>query len=275
MPGAMTQHVTIQRYEDGRWIASRPDEVAIEEPIEIRVEGERLAVAMRTPGQDEELAAGWLLSEGIVRSAADIAEIVQRPGGDSERAAMVDVMLREPSRFEAAKHRRRVVTSASCGLCGAASVEQVMREFPAIAHPFAIPAEVLLGMPASLGEQQAVFQRTGGLHACGLFDVAGRLLALREDVGRHNALDKLLGWALRLGMLPLSEHVVFLSGRVSFEMMQKALAAGVPVLAAIGAPSSLAVELALKSRQTLAAFVRGRTMNIYAGGEKLRGTGRH
>ena len=271
----MTHPVTIHRYEGGEPLGSRRDEVAVEEPLEIRVEGEALAIAMRTPGQDEELAAGWLLSEGIVRSADEIAEIVPRPGGDSGRAAMVDVMLRDASRFVAAKHRRSVVTNASCGLCGAATVDQVMRDFPKIETPFFIPANLLLEMPARLAEQQAGFQRTGGLHACGLFDAAGKLLALREDVGRHNALDKLLGWALLERLLPLSQHVIFLSGRVSFEMMQKALAAGVPIVAAIGAPSSLAVGLAQKSGQALAAFVRGRTMNVYAGEEKLHGTGRH
>jgi FdhD protein len=222
-----------------------------------------------------ELAAGWLLSEGIVRTAGDIAEIVPRPGAESQRAAMVDVFLSDASRFSVAQHRRNAVTSASCGLCGAASVDQVIREFPRLTSEFTIDSGVLLQMPELLGEAQAVFRRTGGLHACGLFDASGRLLALREDVGRHNALDKLLGWALLAGKLPLSEHVVFLSGRVSFEMMQKALAARVPVVAAIGAPSSLAVGLAERSGQTLAAFVRGRTMNVYAGAEKLRGTGRH
>src|SRR5262249_32458719 len=153
------------------------------------------------------------------RSADEIAGIVPRPGGAAERAAMVDVMLRDVSRFDAAKHRRTVVTNASCGLCGAASVDQVLRDFPKIATPFFISANTLLEMPARLAEQQAVFQRTGGLHACGLFDSSGKLLALREDVGRHNALDKLLGWALLARLLPLAEHVVFLSGRVSFEMM--------------------------------------------------------
>ena len=271
----ITHPVTIHRYEGGNPLGPRPDEVAVEEPLEIRVEGEALAIAMRTPGQDEELAAGWLLSEGIVRSADEIAEIVPRPGGDSGRAAMVDVILRDASRFVAAKHRRSVVTNASCGLCGAATVDQVMRDFPGIETPFFIPANLLLEMPALLAEQQAGFQRTGGLHACGLFDAAGKLLALREDVGRHNALDKLLGWALVSRLLPLSEHVIFLSGRVSFEMMQKALAARVPIVAAIGAPSSLAIGLAQKSGQVLAAFVRGRTMNVYAGEEKLHGTGRH
>jgi FdhD protein len=271
----MTRTVTIQRYEDGQPSGAREDEVGIEEPLEIRVEGEPLAVAMRTPGQDEELAAGWLLSESIVRSASEIAGIVPRPGGSDERAAMVDVMLRDASKFDAAKHRRSVLTNASCGLCGAASVDQVLREFPGIETPFVISASTVLEMPARLAEGQAAFQRTGGLHACGLFDPTGKLLALREDVGRHNALDKLLGWALLGDRLPLAGHVVFLSGRVSFEMVQKALAAGIPMVAAIGAPTSLAVELARKSGQTLAAFVRGRTMNAYAGEEKLRGASRH
>jgi FdhD protein len=271
----MTRRINIHRFEDGQPQGVRADEVAIEEPLEIRVEGESLAVAMRTPGQDEELAAGWLLSEGIVRSADEIAAIVPSPGISADRAAMVDVMLRDPSHFTAAKHRRATVTNASCGLCGAASVEQVLRGFPKIESPFSISANVILGMPARLAEQQAVFQRTGGLHACGIFDPAGTLMALREDVGRHNALDKLLGWALLGRRLPLAAHVVFLSGRVSFEMMQKALAARIPVVAAIGAPSSLAVELARKSGQALVAFVRGRTMNVYAGEERLRGAGGH
>jgi FdhD protein len=271
----MTREVPIHRFEDGNFLGTQPDEVAIEEPLEIRVEGESLAIAMRTPGHDEELAAGWLLSEGIAQSAEEIAAIVPRPGGDTERAAMVDVMLRDKSRFVAAKHRRGTVTNASCGLCGAATVDQVMRDFPAIQIPFCIPAVRLLEMPALLTAQQGAFRRTGGLHACGLFDAEGRLLAIREDVGRHNALDKLLGWALLGGHLPLSRHVVFLSGRVSFEMMQKSLAAGVPLVAAIGAPSSLAIDLASKSGQALAAFIRGRTMNVYAGIEKLSGAGRH
>jgi len=273
--GQMTRQVGIQRIENGDPLGPRPDDIAIEEPLEIRVEGEALAIAMRTPGQDEELAAGWLLSEGIVRAAGEIAALVPKPGGDGERAAMIDVMLRDKSRFIAAKHRRGAVTNASCGLCGAATVDQVIRDFPGISTPFCIPAFRLFEMPALMTAQQGAFRRTGGLHACALFDSAGSLLALREDVGRHNALDKLLGWALLNGHLPLSNHVVFLSGRVSFEMMQKSLAAGVPLVAAIGAPTSLAIDLAKKSGQALAAFIRGRTMNIYAGIEKLGGAGRH
>jgi FdhD protein len=271
----MTREVTIHRYVDGIASGPRSDEVALEEPLEIRIEGSPVAIAMRTPGQDEELAAGWLLSEGIATSAGEISAIVPRPGGEGERAAMVDVMLRDPSRFDAARHRRSLLTNASCGLCGAATVDQVLRDFPPVKSSFRIAANLLLDMPALLTAEQGGFRRTGGLHACGLFDAAGKLIALREDVGRHNALDKLLGRALLDGLLPLSQHVIFLSGRVSFEMMQKALAAGVPLVAAIGAPSSLAIDLAMKSEQTLAAFIRGGTMNVYAGIERLHGAGRH
>ena len=268
----MTRALTIHRYENGEPRGARADDVAMEEPLEIRVEGEPLVVAMRTPGQDRELAAGWLLSEGIVRGAGEIADIVERPGEDA-RAAMVDVMLRDASRFVAVKHRRNVVTNASCGLCGAASVAQVLRDFPKIESAFLISAKTLPLLPARLAENQPAFQRTGGLHACALFDAAGALIALREDVGRHNALDKLIGWALLGGRLPLSECVLLLSGRVSFEMMQKALAAGIPMVAAIGAPSSLAVELARDSGQTLAAFLRGENFNLYSGEKRICGAG--
>jgi FdhD protein len=263
---------SILRFQDARPLGERPDEVAIEEPLEIRVEGELLAIAMRTPGHDHELAAGWLLSEGLITRKDDIAETVSRPGEDP-RAAMIDVMLRDPSAFDAAKHRRAVLSNASCGLCGAASIEQVLRQFPKIDSAVLISASVLLQLPERLLESQAAFRRTGGLHACGLFDSHGALLALREDVGRHNALDKLLGWALLEGHLPLSERILLLSGRVSFEMMQKALAGGIPLIAAIGAPSSLAVAVARESRQTLVAFLRGGAFNVYAGEKRIRGAG--
>jgi FdhD protein len=262
----------IFRFQDGQPLGSRPDEVALEEPLEIRVEGEPLAVAMRTPGHDRELAAGWLLSEGLITRADDLADIVARPGEDP-RAAMVDVMLRTPAAFDAAKHRRAALSNASCGLCGAASVAQVLRQFPKIDSAFLISASLLPLLPQRLMESQPAFQRTGGLHACGLFDAGGALVALREDVGRHNALDKLLGWALLEGRLPLKECLLLLSGRVSFEMMQKALAAGIPIVAAIGAPSSLAVEVAKESGQTLVAFLRGGGFNVYAGPKKIRGAG--
>ncbi len=270
----MTREVTIHRMAAGAVPEVRRDEVAVEEPLEIRIEGSPVAIAMRTPGQDEELAAGWLLSEGIVKHRDEIAQIVPRPGDEHQRAAMVDVLLRDPSSFDAARHRRSLLTNASCGLCGAATVGQVLRDFSPVKSSFRIDANLLLEMPAQLAQGQSAFRRTGGVHACGLFDKSGKLLELREDVGRHNALDKLLGRALLDDRLPLSEHIVLLSGRVSLEMMQKSLAAGVPVVAAIGAPSSLAIDLAAKGGQALAAFIRDASMNIYAGVEKLRGAGR-
>ncbi len=269
----MLTPVSILRFENAAPVARRMDDVAGEEPLEIRVEGEPLVVAMRTPGQDRELAVGWLVSEGIVRAQGEIADVVARPGEDMTRAAMVDVMLAESSRFEAAKHRRAVLSNSSCGLCGAASVAQVLRDFPKIEGAFLINANVLQGLPARLAEHQPIFQRTGGIHACALFDREGALIAAREDVGRHNALDKLLGWGLLAGRLPLADCVLLLSGRVSFEMIQKALAAGIPIVAAIGAPSSLAVELAGTSGMTLVAFLRERTFNVYCGEKRIRGTG--
>lgn len=267
----MTAGTTIIRIEDGRPLPPRPDELAIEEPLEIRVEGQPVAVAMRTPGHDRELAAGWLLSEGIIRGRDGIADIVERPGQDPARGAMVDVMLRDPAAFDLARHRRNVLTNSSCGLCGAASIDQALRDFPKIESPLRISASVLHKLPAALAGNQPVFERTGGIHACALFDAGGALVALREDVGRHNALDKLAGWALLEGRLPLGECVLLLSGRVSFEMVQKSLAAGIPVVAAIGAPSSLAVDLAHACGITLVAFLREHTLNVYCGAARLSG----
>ena len=269
----MTQEIEILRCEDGGSSQMRKDEVAVEEPLEIRVEGHVVAIAMRTPGYDRELAAGWAWSEGVVKSAREIADIVTRPGEEAQRSAMVDVMLRDPGQFEVEKHRRNVITHASCGLCGAASIEQVLRAFPKLEGAFQMEASVLYRLPERLQAQQRLFQKTGGVHACALFDSKGELLALREDVGRHNALDKLVGWALLAGRVPLAETILLLSGRASFEMVQKALAAGIPMIAAIGAPSSLAVELARNSGQCMAAFLRRSTLNVYAGLERLRGAG--
>lgn len=258
-------NLEILRFENGAPVGSRADEVSEESPLEIRVEGEPLAVAMRTPGHDRELAAGWLLSEGIISAAADIADIVAQPG---EQSSMVDVMLRSPAAFDAAKHKRAVLSNSSCGLCGVASVAQVMRDFPRLENSTRIDAATLHQLPARLGENQPGFQRTGGLHACALFTNTGELLALREDVGRHNALDKLLGWAL-LDRHDVSDCVLMLSGRVSFEMTQKALAARIAIIAAIGAPTSLAVALARASGQTLVAFLKERTFNCYNASERI------
>jgi FdhD protein len=241
------------------------DELAAEEPLEIRVEGHSVAVVMRTPGEDRELAAGFLLSENLVKRASDIFDITQCVTADAaSKGNVVDVALARPGKFNFKKLSRHVFTSSSCGICGKTSIDAVRQRFKPIAAHLDADVRTLLRLPKRLAAAQETFKRTGGLHACALFDRGGKLIALREDVGRHNALDKLIGWALLQNMLPLGEHILLLSGRVSFEMMQKALAAGIPLVAAIGAPSSLAVEFARESGQTLVGFLRGRSMNIYA-----------
>ncbi|MDQ6912390.1 MAG: formate dehydrogenase accessory sulfurtransferase FdhD [Verrucomicrobiota bacterium] len=260
------RQTSILRYENGNG-AQRPDDVAAEEPLEIRIEGHSIAVVMRTPGHDRELAAGFLLTENLVRSPNDIFDITQC--GKSKADHAINVTLRNPESFDPAKLTRNVFSSSSCGVCSKATIEAVRQSFPSIADTASISAKVLLELPKRLREKQATFERTGGLHACAIFDLNGELQSLREDVGRHNALDKLIGRALLDHELPLRERVLFLSGRVSFEMMQKALAAGIPIVAAISAPTSLAVEFARENNQTLVGFVRGETMNIYAGAERV------
>ena len=260
------------RYAHGRRQLERPDQLAAEEPLEIRVEGHSVAVVMRTPGHDRELAAGFLLTENLVRSAAHIFDITQC---GAEEGQVVNVTLKDPAAFDPAKLTRNVFSSSSCGVCSKATIEAVRHSFAPIACACSVDAETLVRMPAALREKQETFNQTGGLHACALFDLDGNLQHVREDVGRHNALDKLIGRALLANELPLRDRVLLLSGRVSFEMMQKALAAGVPIIAAISAPTTLAVQFARESNQTLIGFLRGETMNIYAGTERLRSTRIH
>lgn len=246
--------------------------LAVEEPLEIRVEGRSIAVVMRTPGHDRELAAGFLLTEGVIKSVKDLFDITTcvAPAGAGKGNA-VDVALARPGTVDLEKLTRHVFTSSSCGICSQTSIDAVLRVRKRLVDGVRIRARALLALPARLSGQQTAFHTTGGLHACALFSHDGKLLALREDVGRHNALDKLIGWALLERRTPLRGHVVLLSGRASFEMMQKSHAAGIPVVAAISAPSSLAVEFARAGGQTLAGFVRGRSMNLYAGAERIAG----
>lgn len=259
------------------------DFIAAEEPLEIRVEDHSIAVVMRTPGEDRELAAGFLLTEGMIRSIDDVKDIRHRPhcwskdrssqnGSALVRSEgnVIDVWLKNPASIDLQKLSRHVFTSSSCGICSKASIEAVRQQFPPLESFCEVDPQVIVELPEALAAAQETFKRTGGLHACALFDLTGQLLALREDVGRHNALDKVIGWALLSDRLPLSEHILLLSGRTSFEMMQKSLAAGVPIVAAISAPSSLAVEFARDSGQTLIGFLRGERMNIYAGADRVR-----
>ena len=269
-----TISTTVSRYEEGVPIGDQADELAAEEPLEIRIEGHSIAVVMRTPGHDRELAAGFLLTEGIILSAKDLFDITTCvASGAAGKGNVVDVALTQPEAFDFTKLTRHVFTSSSCGICSKASIEAVRRRGPPLSDEVVFSPEFVLSLPARLGHEQQTFKRTGGLHACALFDRAGALVAVREDVGRHNALDKLIGHALLAKTIPLRAHLVLLSGRASFEMMQKAYAAGIPAVAAISAPSGLAVEFARQSGQTLAGFVRGKSMNIYTGAQRItRGT---
>jgi FdhD protein len=256
--------------------SARPssDQLVAEEPMEVRVNGDAVAVTMRTPGNDFELALGFCLTEGIVDAAGDVATIrycAGEPGPYTGDFNVVEVALRSAAPVPA-DLRRHVYTSSSCGICGTASIAAVRKDTGAVGDDgVRVSASTLAALPDRLRAAQRVFDRTGGLHAAGLFTSDGELVCLREDVGRHNAVDKLVGWAAMSERLPLSGHLLLVSGRVAFEIAQKALVAGVPVLAAVSAPSSLAVDLAGEAGMTLAGFVRGTTMNVYTGAERLTG----
>jgi FdhD protein len=234
------------------------DAVAVEEPLEIRIGGEPVAVTMRTPGHDEELALGFCLSEGLSPRSAALP--------DDLAANTVDV---EAEGFDPERLRRSFYTSSSCGVCGKGALEAVRVEAEPVESELRVEAGVVSALPDRLRESQAAFTATGGLHATGLFDPAGELLCLREDVGRHNALDKVVGWAFREARLPLRDSILCVSGRLSFELVQKAAIAGCPILVAVGAPSSLAVDLAAEQKITLCGFVRGGRVNVYTEPERI------
>jgi len=254
-----------------RWPAGPADDtVATEEPLEIRVDGRSIAITMRTPGQDRELAAGFLLSEGVVRGADDIADILlcrEQAAGASGNVA--DVRLARPGTVDFARLTRHVFGSSSCGVCGKATLAALAQSFPPLAPGAPFAPEVIARLPAVLADAQPGFGATGGLHASGLFDRTGRCLGVHEDVGRHNALDKLLGRALLDGRLPLADGVLLVSGRVSFELVQKARAGGLPVIAGIGAPSDLAIRAAAEGGLALLGFVRADRFNVYSGAARL------
>ncbi|MFC9701257.1 formate dehydrogenase accessory sulfurtransferase FdhD [Streptomyces sp. NPDC056501] len=271
--GRVTVRRRVLRVRDGEG-AYRPDTLAAEEPMEIRVGGRALTVTMRTPGDDFDLAAGFLVSEGVVRAAGDVAGIRYCAGatdGGGNTYNVVDVVLARGVAAPDASLERNFYTTSSCGLCGKASLDAVRTSaaWSVADDPLRIGPEVLAALPDRLRAAQRVFDSTGGLHAAGLFSADGELLCLREDVGRHNAVDKVVGHALRSGLLPLRETVLMVSGRASFELVQKAAMAGIPLLAAVSAPSSLAVDLAEESGLTLVGFLRGASMNVYSGAGRL------
>lgn len=256
------------------------DLLATEEPLEIRIRfGDSLqriqksiSVTMRTPGHDFELASGFLFTEGIIKSPADIQSI-KHCNGKNENVVLVE--LKDDVGFELGKLERNFYTTSSCGVCGKSSIEAIKTvcRLPASnVDTLIVPSEIICTLPSVLRKRQDVFDFTGGLHACGLFDISGHLLLMREDVGRHNALDKLIGSSLNQSMLPLDKYILLLSGRASFELIQKAWMAGIKIVAAIGAPSSLAVQMAEESGITLIGFLRQETFNIYSGAHRIKTT---
>lgn len=267
------QRRRILRVDVGAGATPRHDSLAAEEPLEIRVGGTPFAVTMRTPGDDFDLVAGFLVSEGAVTAADQLRTMIYcAPDLDENTYNVIDVGVSGPGAVVAAARERNVYTSSSCGVCGLASIDAVATTsaFDVSADAVRVDAEVLAALPDRLREQQAVFERTGGLHAAGLFSPAGEPLAVREDVGRHNAVDKVVGQALREDLLPLSGTVLQVSGRASFELVQKAAMAGIPVLAAVSAPSSLAVDLADRLGVTVVGFSRGTSFNVYTRPDRVR-----
>jgi FdhD protein len=264
----------VLRYGPGT-AAAREDRVVVEEPLEIRVGAETLAVTMRTPGHDFELAAGWLVAEGIVHQPDEIVrmEHCREVRSPEEEGNVVIVRATVAAGTLLDRARRLIVTTSSCGLCGKGSIEAVHGRFPPVVSDARVSTNVLRSLPASLREVQAAFEATGGLHAAGVFTLSGHLVVSREDVGRHNAVDKVVGFLFQERRLPLSESILLVSGRASFEIVQKAVAAGIPIVAAVSAPSSLAIDLARDSGVSLVGFLREGGFNVYSGEDRLIDSG--
>jgi FdhD protein len=260
----------VSEWDDGT-LRRKDDYLAAEEPLEIRVGDDPLSVTMRTPGHDRELAAGFLFTEGLVQHRQQIVKLETGAAQDgTHRGNVLQAELAPEAAPDFVKMKRHFFAASSCGICGKASIDSIRSRLLAAPNPdFRLDAEILVGMPDALRSSQDVFRRTGGLHAAALFDPRGELLVLREDIGRHNAVDKIIGWALLEGLVPLSDSVLLVSGRGGFEIVQKAIVAGVPVVASVSAPSSLAVQLARELRLTLIGFLRGRRFVIYAGEQRV------
>lgn len=275
--GQITRRRPLLKIVLGEEPRRRIDTLAVEEPLEIRVASSPLAVTMRTPGHDVELATGFLVSEGIIADGGDVRTAIHcggpGTGGEENTYNVLDIALAPHVAPPSPDAARNFYTTSSCGVCGKASIEAVetVSRHDVSVDPVTVDAALLATFPDRLRERQAAFEKTGGLHAAALFDAAtGELLVVREDVGRHNAVDKVVGWAAQNGRLPLTGTVLQVSGRASFELVQKAVMAGIPVLAAVSAPSSLAAELADSQGLTLVGFLRGNSMNVYAGAQRIR-----
>jgi FdhD protein len=268
----------VRKWNAGEW-SDAPDAVVTEEPLQLMLDGQNLSVVMRTPGEDVELAAGLLFAEGVIRSRDDIRAIrISAESGESDVRVAVDASILESNTIDvllASEPRRRpersMLASSACGVCGAVMIDDLKRDLAVLPPGPAVDAAVLPVLVERLRSGQGVFERTGGLHAAGLFDAAGGLVCMREDVGRHNAVDKVVGRMLLDGRVPLRDSILVVSGRAGYEIVQKSITAGIPVLAAVGAPSSLAVALAREFHQTLVGFLRGERFNVYAAPDRLTG----
>jgi len=264
----------IREHRALRWrggaTSQRVEKLAVEEPLEIRLAGRRFTLTMRTPGHDEELAAGFLFAEGFINEASELGEIrrVRGPKGAAEPNA-IDIILNVPAEGLRARLKRNFVMSSSCGVCGKTSIDSIRRRVTPPSDSARVQPATLLALSEKLRGGQRVFAATGGLHGAAIFSLDGAMLAIREDVGRHNAVDKVIGYALTNAMVPLARHIMMVSGRLSFEIVQKAAAAGVPILAAVSAPSSLAVELAEEVGTTLVGFLRDGSFNIYTRPDRI------
>jgi FdhD protein len=268
----------IRRWTDGKWSES-PDMVVTEEPLQLMLDGDALSVVMRTPGHDVELSLGLMFSEGVLRSAADVQAIrISAEAGELEAGVAVESSLVESNQVDIhlrikarRKPERSMLSSSACGVCGTVMIEDLRRDLALLPAGPAVDPSLLPGLVERLRSGQGVFDRTGGLHAAGLFTAAGELVYLREDVGRHNAVDKVVGRALLDERVPASDSILVVSGRAGYEIVQKSITAGIPVLAAVGAPSSLAVALAREFNQTLVGFLKGDRFNVYSAPERLSG----
>ena len=269
--------LSIRRWVSGRW-SDLTDAVVMEEPLQLALDGSPLSVVMRSPGNDVELALGLMHAEGILSSAGDVDEVrISAEAGEQERGVKVDAGLMESNQVDVrlrGEPRRRpersMLSSSACGVCGAVMIEDLRRGLAPLAGGFSIDAARLPGLVTALRQGQGVFERTGGLHAAGLFTSDGALICVREDVGRHNAVDKIVGRGLLDNALPASDRVLVVSGRAGYEIVQKSITAGIPVVAAVGAPSSLAVALAREFNQTLVCFLRDGRFNVYSAPERIR-----
>ena len=252
------------------------DHLAVEEPLEIRLAGQPLSVTMRTPGEDEWLVAGFLLSEGLIGSGDDVDVIAhyRGPSEEPDRRNTMNVLLKGDVRAAKERVRRNFISASSCGLCGTAMIEAIRTAHPPVESNVTVPAEVFRHLTTAMSQAQATFEKTGGLHAAGLFTADGQVLALSEDIGRHNAVDKVIGRMVLERAMPLDRHILMVSGRASFEIIQKAVVARIPIIAAVSAPSSMAVQTAQAANVTLVGFVRDTGFNIYTGAHRVTGTAR-